>query len=55
MSCELIKRRDDGLAPLWDAIVRTEGWDLAHAYNTSLEGWLVLVARRHLTAMCMST
>lgn len=55
VSCELIKRRDDGLAPPWDAILRTEGWDLAHAYNTSLEGWLVLVARRHLTAVSQLT
>ncbi len=51
MTCELIKRRDDGHAPPWDSIIRTEGWDLVHAYDTSLEGWLVLVARRHVTAV----
>jgi diadenosine tetraphosphate (Ap4A) HIT family hydrolase len=55
MSCQLIRRRDDGTAPPWDAIVRTEGWDLAHAYDASLEGWLVLVARRHLTALSQMT
>ncbi len=55
MSCELIRRRDDGTAPPWDAIVRTEGWDLAHAYDASLEGWLVLVARRHITALSQMT
>ena len=46
-TCELIRRRDDGEAPLWDAIARYDGWDLVHSYNTSLEGWLVLVLRRH--------
>ena len=50
-TCELTKRRDDGDAPLWDAILRTPGWDLAHAYDSSLEGWLVLVARRHIQAL----
>jgi diadenosine tetraphosphate (Ap4A) HIT family hydrolase len=50
-TCELIKRRDSGDAPLWDCIVRTEYWDVAHAYNTSLLGWLVLIARRHIAAI----
>lgn len=31
--------------------MRTPGWDLAHAYNSTLEGWLVLVARRHIAAV----
>lgn len=51
MTCELIARRDRGEAPLWDAIYRTDHWDLVHAYNTSLPGWLVLVARRHVAAI----
>ncbi len=50
-TCELTARRDEGLAPPWDLIVRTPSWDLVHAYDTSIEGWLVLVARRHLTAV----
>jgi len=50
-TCELIGRRDAGKAPLWDSIVRTEHWDIVHAYNTSLPGWLVLVLRRHITAL----
>lgn len=51
MTCELIAARDTGLAPLWDNILRTESWDVVHSYNTSLPGWLVLVARRHTEAI----
>ncbi|MBK5223358.1 MAG: HIT domain-containing protein [Acidimicrobiia bacterium] len=50
-TCELTERRDRGEAPDWDLIVRTADWDLVHAYDTSIEGWLVLVARRHVTAV----
>lgn len=50
-TCELIKRRDAGETPLWDSIYRTEYWDVAHAFNVSLPGWLVLVIRRHIAAV----
>ena len=50
-TCELTAQRDKGEAPLWDNIFRTQYWDLVHSYNTSLPGWLVLVARRHLAAV----
>ena len=50
-TCQLTRRRDRGEAPLWDSILRTEFWDLVHSYNTSLPGWLVLVARRHMEAI----
>lgn len=50
-TCELVARRDSGGAPLWDFIGRTPGWDIVHAYGTSVEGWIVLVARRHITAL----
>jgi diadenosine tetraphosphate (Ap4A) HIT family hydrolase len=46
-----VARRDAGDAPLWDSILRTAFWDLVHAYDTSLPGWLVLVARRHVAAI----
>ena len=49
--CELIARRDAGLAPLWDSIHRTPFWDVVYSYNTSLPGWLVLVPRRHIEAV----
>ena len=50
-TCQLIAARDAGDAPLWDSIHRTPFWDVAHAFNTSLPGWLVLVARRHIEAI----
>ena len=36
---------------MWDAILRADHWDVAHSFNTSLEGWLVLVVRRHVEAL----
>jgi diadenosine tetraphosphate (Ap4A) HIT family hydrolase len=50
-TCELLARRDRGDAPDWDAIVRTDGWDVVHCDDTSLLGWLVLVVRRHVAAV----
>ena len=38
-----IRTRDEQTAPPWDAIIRTGRWDVVHAYDTSLPGWLVLV------------
>lgn len=54
-TCQLVARRDAGNAPPWDSIVRTEYWDIVHAYNTSLPGWLVLVLRRHASAVAEMT
>jgi diadenosine tetraphosphate (Ap4A) HIT family hydrolase len=51
LTCELTRRRDAGEAPLWDNMYRGQYWDVAHAYNTSLPGWLVLIARRHIAAI----
>ena len=51
LTCELVARRDAGEAPLWDSIHRTPYWDIVHSYNTSLPGWLVLISRRHITAI----
>ena len=50
-TCELTKRRSQGKAPLWDCIHRTGYWDVAHAFNTAMPGWLVLVVRRHIEAI----
>ena len=50
-TCTRTAQRDAGNAPLWDSILRTEYWDVVHAYNTSLPGWLVLVTRRHISAI----
>ena len=51
----LIARRDRGEAQAWDCILRTQHWDVVHSYDTSLEGWLVLVARRHVAAVAELT
>jgi diadenosine tetraphosphate (Ap4A) HIT family hydrolase len=51
LTCQLVERRDAGEAPPWDAIARTAHWDVVHAFGTAVEGWLVLVVRRHLTAV----
>ena len=50
-TCELVSRRDANTAPPWDAIWRTAHWDVVHSYNTRLLGWLVLVSRRHISAL----
>jgi diadenosine tetraphosphate (Ap4A) HIT family hydrolase len=50
-TCELTNRRDANNAPLWDNIYRTKYWDIVHCNNTSLLGWLILVARQHITAI----
>lgn len=54
-TCELIERRDAGEAPLWDTILRTPRWDVVHAFGTSIEGWTVLVVRRHITSVSALT
>ena len=51
LTCELVRRRDEGHAPLWDNIYRTDFWDVVHSYNTSLPSWLVLIVRRHIEAI----
>jgi len=50
-TCELIAQRNAGIAPLWDCIYQTQYWDVVHSYDTALPGWLVLVIRRHITAV----
>jgi len=50
-SCELVARRDAGTAPLWDCIYRTQYWDVAHCYGTTLPGWLVLIVHRHIPSI----
>jgi diadenosine tetraphosphate (Ap4A) HIT family hydrolase len=34
-----------------DVIVRTAHWAVAHAFNANLEGWLVVLSRRHVQAL----
>ena len=51
LSCQRIRMRDADEAPPWDGVYRSQFWDLAHAYNTSYLGWLVLISRRHIEAL----
>lgn len=51
VTCELIERRDRHESPLWDSIRQTPSWDIVHAFGTTIEGWMVLVARRHITSV----
>ena len=41
--------RDD--LPPREAIVVEEHWRVCHAFDTSLAGWLVVVPKRHVTAI----
>lgn len=41
----------EDLASVTQAIHVEDGWRVAHAFNTSLPGWLVLVTLRHVTAV----
>lgn len=34
--------------PLWERIDVSERWLVAHAFNSSLPGWLVVLPRRHV-------
>ena len=37
--------------PPREAVVVTPRWRVAHAFNSSLPGWLVILPRRHVTAL----
>src|SRR3954447_15658514 len=39
-----------GSLPPREDVMHTDHWRVAHAFNSTLAGWLVLVPRRHLTA-----
>ena len=51
MTCELSAARDEPDHPDWDRIIRTEHWDLAHAFDSSHLGWLVLITRTHRSSI----
>jgi diadenosine tetraphosphate (Ap4A) HIT family hydrolase len=55
LTCDLLAARDAGNRPLWDDIYRGQYWDVVHSYNTSLPGWLVLIVRRHISAIAEMT
>jgi diadenosine tetraphosphate (Ap4A) HIT family hydrolase len=44
-----------GRAPLQERIAADEMWRIAHAINTAVPGWLVLIPRRHVTSLAELT
>jgi diadenosine tetraphosphate (Ap4A) HIT family hydrolase len=54
-TCELLARRDRGEALLWDSVVRTPFWDLVHCDRGEVEGWMILVVRRHVSSVAELT
>lgn len=49
--CVSCQRGADPLPPLREAIASDEWWRVAHATDTAVPGWLVLLPRRHVTAV----
>jgi diadenosine tetraphosphate (Ap4A) HIT family hydrolase len=41
--------------PSWERIAVDEFWRVAHAFNSTLPGWLVLLPRRHITTIAELT
>jgi diadenosine tetraphosphate (Ap4A) HIT family hydrolase len=37
--------------PIREAVIVEGGWRVAHAFNSALAGWLVIVPLRHVTSM----
>ena len=53
MTCDLTARRFE--MPLPERIYETEHWRVVHAFNTSLPGWLVVIAKRHVASFAELT
>ncbi|HTX27736.1 MAG TPA: HIT family protein [Streptosporangiaceae bacterium] len=50
--CYTCAREAEGdRAPLRERIASDDLWRVGHAFNSALPGWLVLVPRRHVTAI----
>ena len=50
-TCEMTRQRRLGNAPLWDDVYQAKFWDVVHAYNSALPGWLVLILHRHIESI----
>ena len=53
MTCHLTAIRHQ--QPICERIYETEHWRVAHAFNTSLPGWLVVIAKRHVESFAELT
>ncbi len=45
------REAEAGRLPVRESIAADDHWRVAHAFGTALPGWLVLVPRRHVTAI----
>lgn len=52
-TCELMAKRYQG--PLCEHIYEEEHWHVVHAFNTLLPGWLVVIAKRHVSSFAELT
>jgi diadenosine tetraphosphate (Ap4A) HIT family hydrolase len=48
--CFSCDQQAEAALPARDDIVQTEHWRVAHAFNSTLPGWLVIVPTRHVIA-----
>lgn len=48
--CYSCDQQAQAAPPPREDVVHTEHWRVAHAFNTTLEGWLVIVPTRHVLA-----
>lgn len=53
MICKLSAKRHEG--PLCERIYEEEHWRVVHAFDTSLPGWLVVIAKRHVESFAELT
>ena len=53
MTCQLTAIRHS--QPLCERIYEEEHWRVVHAFNTSLPGWLVVIAKRHVASFAELT
>lgn len=49
--CLTCTQNDNPDLPPRERVQVTQGWRVAHAFGTALPGWLVVVPRRHVTAL----
>lgn len=45
------REAEAGKLPPWECIAADDRWRVAHSFDSALEGWLVLLPRRHVTSV----
>ena len=53
--CYSCDQQGAGSLPPREDVVHTEHWRVAHAFNSTLPGWLVLLPTRHVTSFTQLT